>query len=550
MIKRKIKDLIKERVKDLFGYSEELEFEIEKPKKSIFGDYATNIAFVLKDRVGLNPLQIAERLTKKLEEEKELFERVEFVKLGFINFWISPAYYVHNLKVAIDSGNEYGKIDLGKGKKVLVEFVSANPTGPLHIGHGRGAAYGDSLARILEFTGYKVTREYYVNDKGTQMEVLGASVYLRAKELKGEKVEFPEDYYRGEYIYDIAREVLKKYPNLFELEEREAIKICKNFAIETILTDIRQDLENFRVHFDNWYSERALYEREEVDRVIELLRERGFIYEKDGAVWFKASVFGDEKDRVLIRSNGEYTYFAGDIAYHYEKFRKRGFELGINLWGADHHGYVKRLKAALQAMEIDPENLSIILIQMVNLLEGEEVKSMSTRQGEFVELKELIREVGVDAVRFIFLSRSADAPLDFDVELAKKQSQDNPVYYVQYAHARICSLFEKARQQGIDKINWKRVDFNLLKSEEELQLMKRIEEFREVVELASQFYAPHKITHFLIELAKDFHEYYTKYRILNENKDLSLARLGLCLGCKIVIKNGLDLLGVSSPEKM
>lgn len=550
MIKRRIRDLIREKVKDIFGYSKELEFEIEKPKKSIFGDYATNVAFVLKDRVGLNPLQIAERLTKELERERELLARVGFVKPGFINFWISPLYYVHNLKFAIVSGDEYGKSDLGKGKKVLVEFVSANPTGPLHIGHGRGAAYGDSLARILEFTGYKVTREYYINDKGTQMEVLGASVYLRAKELKGEKVEFPEDYYKGEYIYDIAKEVLRKHPNLLELEERKAVEVCKNFAIEAILTDIRQNLENFRVYFDNWYSERDLYERGEVDRVIELLRERGFIYEKEGAVWFKASVFGDEKDRVLIRSNGEHTYFAGDIAYHYEKFKKRGFELGINLWGADHHGYVKRLKAALQAMEINPENLSIILIQMVNLLEGGEVKSMSTRQGEFVELKELIREVGVDATRFIFLSRSADAPLDFEVELAKKQSQDNPVYYVQYAHARICSIFEKAREQGIEKINWEEVDFSLLKSEEELQLMKRIEEFRETVELASQFYAPYKITHFLIELAKDFHEYYTKYRVLSEDKNLSLARLGLCLGCKIVIKNGLYLLGVSSPEKM
>lgn len=550
MIKRIIKTLIKDKIKTLFGDLGEFEFEIEKPKKEVFGDYATNVAFILKDKIKLSPLQIAERLVKELEKEREIFEKVEFVKPGFINFWISHNYYLNNLKTAIKLEDDYGKIDLGKGRKVLIEFVSANPTGPLHIGHGRGAAYGDAIARILEFTGYKVIREYYINDKGTQMEVLGASVYLRAKELKGEHIDFPEDHYQGAYIYEIAKEVLKKYPDLLIFDEKKALEICKDFAIKMILEDIKNDLKAFRVSFDSWYSEKSLYERKKVEAVIDILREKGFIYEKDGAIWFKASFFGDEKDRVLVRSNGEYTYFAGDIAYHYEKFKERGFELGINIWGADHHGYVNRLKAALKALEIDPQILTVILIQMVNLVEDGEIKSMSTRQGEFVELKELINKVGVDAARFIFLSRSADAPLDFDVELAKKESQDNPVYYVQYAHARICSIFEKAKQQGIKEIDWGKVNFSLLKTKEEIDLMKKIEEFKENVELASLFYAPYKITHFLIELAKEFHEYYTKYRVLSEDIELSLARLGLCLGCKIVIKNGLNLLGVSSPEKM
>lgn len=550
MIKRIIKTLIKDKIKTLFGDLGEFEFEIEKPKKEVFGDYATNVAFILKDKIRLSPLQIAERLVKELEKEREIFEKVEFVKPGFINFWISHNYYLNNLKTAIKLEDDYGKIDLGKGRKVLIEFVSANPTGPLHIGHGRGAAYGDAIARILEFTGYKVIREYYINDKGTQMEVLGASVYLRAKELKGEHIDFPEDHYQGAYIYEIAKEVLKKYPDLLIFDEKKALEICKDFAIKMILEDIKNDLKAFRVSFDSWYSEKSLYERKKVEAVIDILREKGFIYEKDGAIWFKASFFGDEKDRVLVRSNGEYTYFAGDIAYHYEKFKERGFELGINIWGADHHGYVNRLKAALKALEIDPQILTVILIQMVNLVEDGEIKSMSTRQGEFVELKELINKVGVDAARFIFLSRSADAPLDFDVELAKKESQDNPVYYVQYAHARICSIFEKAKQQGIKEIDWGKVNFSLLKTKEEIDLMKKIEEFKENVELASLFYAPYKITHFLIELAKEFHEYYTKYRVLSEDIELSLARLGLCLGCKIVIKNGLNLLGVSSPEKM
>ncbi|WP_051172899.1 arginine--tRNA ligase [Thermodesulfobacterium hveragerdense] len=550
MIKQRIKEAVEKAVRTVFGEIPLPQFEIETPRKGFFGDYATNIAFVLKKSLDLPPLEIAEKLVQELTKERSLFEKVEFVNPGFINFWVSTRYYLENLLKAIEEKDNYGQINLGKGKKVLVEFVSANPTGPLHIGHGRGAAYGDSLARVLEFTGYSVTREYYINDKGTQMDILGESVYLRAKELNGEKIDFPEDFYKGEYIYDIAKKILADHPNLLELERKEAIAICREIAIKTILEDIKSDLERFRVVYDSWYSEKSLYEKGKVDALINLLKQKGLVYEKEGALWFRSSDFGDEKDRVLIRSNGEYTYFAGDIAYHHEKFVDRGFDLAINLWGADHHGYVKRLKGALKALGLNSENLEVILIQMVNLIEGGELKSMSTRQGEFVELKELLDEVGVDATRYIFLSRSSDSPLDFDIDLAKKQSQENPVYYVQYAHARICSIFEKAKEQGLGQINWREVDFSLLSSEEEIALAKKIEEFKEVIESAGKFYAPYKLTYYLLDLAKQFHEFYTKHRVLSEDIPLTLARLGLCLGCKIVLKNGLNLLGVNSPEKM
>ncbi len=550
MIKRKLRELIREKIGILFGEIPGLSFEVEKPRREIYGDYATNVALVLKGKLNTPPLEIAEKLASELRKESSILQKIEVVKPGFINFWISPEYYLNNLKKIIEEKDNYGRLNLGEGKRVLIEFVSANPTGPLHIGHGRGAAYGDSLARLLAFAGYKVEKEYYINDKGTQMNILGASVYLRAKELKGEKVDFPDDYYKGEYIYDIAREALKVYPDLLTMEESKAIELCKELALKLILEDIKTDLEKFRVFYDNWYSEASLYEKGKVEEVLNYLKQKDLIYEKEGALWFKSSLFGDEKDRVVIRSNGEYTYFAGDIAYHYDKFKERRFDLAVNIWGADHHGYVKRLKAVLKAFEVDPERLQILLIQMVNLIESGEKKSMSTRQGEFVELKELINEVGVDATRFIFLSRSSDSPLDFDIDLAKKQSQENPVYYVQYAHARICSVFRKARENGLKEIEWEKVNWNNLSTKEELNILKKLEEFQEVIESAALNYAPYRITYYLLDLAKEFHEYYTRYRILTEDKELTLARLGLCQGCRVVLKNGLELLGVESPEKM
>ncbi|RKX59194.1 MAG: arginine--tRNA ligase, partial [Thermodesulfobacteriota bacterium] len=351
-------------------------------------------------------------------------------------------------------------------------------------------------------------------------------------------------------IYDIAKEVLKVYPDLLKMSQEKAISICRDFAFNMILKEIKEDLERFRVIYDSWYSEKSLYEKGKIDKVLSILKEKGLIYEKEGALWFKATAFGDEKDRVIIRSNGEYTYFASDIAYHYEKFNERKFDLCINIWGIDHHGYVPRIKGVLKGLGIDPERLKIILIQMVNLIEKGKLKSMSTRKGEFVTLKELMDDVGVDAIRFIFLSRSLEAGLDFDVELAKKQSQENPVYYVQYAHARICSVFKKAKEKGIEKIENTKINWALLSGKEEIELMKLLEEFPSVVEASALYFAPYKITYYLLDLAKNFHEFYTNYRILGEDENLTHTRLALCLACKNVFKNGLELLGVSAPEKM
>ncbi len=548
MIKRVIRSKVKEVLESLYPEHKDTFFEVEIPKNDAFGDYSTNIALVLKGKVGKPPREIAQSFVEKLNQE-ENFSKVEIAGPGFINFWIAEDFYRKNLKDLLEKGDDFFKLDLGRGQKVLLEFVSANPTGPLHIGHGRGAAYGDSIARILSQTGFSVVREYYINDQGTQMHILGKSVYLRARELVGEKIEFPEDGYQGAYIYDIAKLALGRYPNLLSLPEDEAIALCRDLAVEVILEDIKKDLEKFRVHFDSWYSERSLFERGVVVRVLRLLEEKGLIYEKDSALWFRAKYFGDEKDRVLRKSTGDYTYFASDIAYHYEKFFERGFDLCINLWGADHHGYVPRLKSAMKALGIPEEKLRVILIQMVNLLEGTELKSMSTRRGEFVELKELISEVGTDAVRFIFLSRSSDSPLDFDVELTKKQSQENPVYYVQYAHARICSVFAKAEEKGI-KPNFLEANLALLHEKEELKLLKLIDSFDDVLESSALQLAPYKITYYLMDLASAFHDYYTKYRIIQDDTELMKARLALCEGVRKVLRQGLELLGVSAPEKM
>jgi len=548
MIKRVIRSRVKEVLESLYPEHKDTFFEVEIPKNEAFGDYSTNVALVLKGKVGKPPREIAQSFSEMLNQE-ENFSKVEIAGPGFINFWIAEDFYRKNLKDLLEKGEEFFKLDLGRGQRVLVEFVSANPTGPLHIGHGRGAAYGDSIARILSQTGFSVVREYYINDQGTQMHTLGKSVYLRAKELVGEKIKFPEDGYQGAYIYDIAKLALERYPNLLSLSEDEAIALCRDLAVEVILEDIRKDLEKFRVHFDSWYSERSLFERGVVARVLRLLEEKGLIYEKDSALWFRAKDFGDEKDRVLRKSTGDYTYFASDIAYHYEKFFERDFDLCVNLWGADHHGYVPRLKSAMKALGVPEEKLRVILIQMVNLLEGTELKSMSTRRGEFVELKELISEVGTDAVRFIFLSRSSDSPLDFDVELTKKQSQENPVYYVQYAHARICSVFAKAEEKGI-KPNFLEANLALLQEKEELKLLKLIDSFDEVLEISALQLAPYKITYYLMDLASAFHDYYTKYRIIQDDTELMQARLALCEGVRKVLRQGLELLGVSAPEKM
>ncbi|MFN3568389.1 MAG: arginine--tRNA ligase, partial [Caldimicrobium sp.] len=547
--RRKIKEKLYDILKELYEGSEEITFEVETPKHKNYGDYSTNLALVLGGKIKDDAKGIAQKIVQGLSSDP-FFTKIEIAGPGFINFWINQEVYLENLRKILIEEENYGNLDLGRGKRVIIEFVSANPTGPLHIGHGRGAAYGDALARLFKKAGFNVLKEYYINDRGTQIDILGTSVYLRAKEISGIAVNFPEDYYQGAYIYDIAKEALRLYPDLLAREESEAIRICKELAIEIILKDIKEDLERFRVYFDNWYSEKSLYERGLVKECINVLKGKDLIYEKDGAFWFKSSIFGDEKDRVIRKATGEWTYFASDISYHYEKFVKRGFHIAINLWGADHHGYVARLKGAVEALNLDPKNLKIILIQMVNLIDEGKIKSMSTRKAEYVELKELLREVGVDAVRFIFLSRSADSPLDFDVELAKKQTSENPVYYVQYAHARICSIFEKAQLKGLDLHQINQADLSLLKEKEEVEILKKLSEFSDEVEMAVNQLAPYKITYYLLDLAGLFHEYYNKFRIVGEDKSLSFARLSLAKGCQILLKEGLNLLGIDSPNKM
>ncbi len=525
-------------------------FQVEPPKAKEHGDYATNLALSLAGQAKKNPRALAEWFVARLVSRKDLFTKVEIAGPGFINFFIAPAYWQKVPQIVEEEGEAYGKIDVGKGRRVQVEFVSANPTGPLHIGHGRGAAVGDTLARILSFANFQVEKEYYVNDVGRQMKILGRSVYLRAKEISGQKIDFPADHYRGAYIKEIARDLLAKEPDLLSLPEEEAVEKAKEFALQVILSGIKKDLEDFGVIYDQWFSERSLYETSQVDKALGLLREKGLLYEKDGAVWFKASAFGDEKDRVVIRATGEPTYFASDIAYHYNKFFTRGYDLVVDIWGADHHGYIPRLKAVVKAFGLPEEKLKVMLIQMVNLLEGGKLKSMSTRAGEFVTLRELLDEVGKDATRFIFLTRRCDSPLDFDVELAKKQSRENPVYYVQYAHARLASLFRKAKEEGVNPPQAEEADLSLLNTPEDFTLLKLLDYFPDTIEACAAKFEPHLLTFYLLDLATALHDYYTKHRFLSEDQDLSKARLVLAKAVKQVLATGLELLGVNAPERM
>jgi len=527
---------------------EVLSFNIEVPKLEEHGDFATNVAFLLTEGLKQPPRKIAESVVKHLPN-CDWVEKIEIAGPGFINFFLKPVAWQQVVREIIRKQDEYGRGEK-KDIKVIVEFVSANPTGPLHIGHGRGAAVGDSLANILTFAGYDVTREYYINDVGKQMRILGHSVYLRYLELLGEKIDFPADFYKGEYIKDLAREVLEKEGEKYKnMPQDEAISQLSHFAGEKILADIKADLSNFSVNFDNWFSERSLVDSGAVKALLAWLKEQNLAYEQDGALWFTSSRFGDEKDRVLVKADGTTTYFASDLAYHKHKM-ERGFGLLVDIWGADHHGYVARLKSGMQAMGYAPDMLKILLIQLVHLKRGGKPVAMSTRAGEFVTLKEVIAEVGKDAARFIFLTRSCDSHLDFDLEVAKQQTMENPVFYVQYAHARICSIEKMAQEKGISFPPLLQIDLTPLETNEEINLMKMLSQFPEVIEGAAQALEPHRLPYYLTELAGVFHRYYNKYRILGMPPKISQARFALAQAVKIVIKNGLNLLGVSAPEKM
>ena len=548
--------------------------QVERSRGQEHGDFASNLAMVLAKRAGLKPRDLAEKICAALPAT-QLLSRAEVAGPGFINLFLSPSSYQALPGEIRLRGETYGTSNAGAGEKVMVEFVSANPTGPLHVGHGRGAAYGDALARVLRAAGYEAFSEYYINDAGRQMDILALSVWLRYLELCGETLPFPRSAYQGDYIFDIAatlhREDGAQYGTdgevLFaELPEEDdslldtlisraqlalgddGFRRIHGLARDTLVEDIRSDLEKFGVSYENWFSERSLINSGAVGDAIASLKETGFLYEREGAWWFRSSDFGDEKDRVVLRANGNHTYFATDIAYHRDKIL-RGFSHVINIWGADHHGYIKRVKGSMSALGLDPDDLSVLLVQFAVLYRGGAKVSMSTRSGEFVTLRELREEVGCDAARFFYALRKPDQHMDFDLDLAKSQSSDNPVYYVQYAHARICSVFRQLAGKNIDA-DLAAADHSLLTEPREADLLQKLSRYPEVVESAAGAYEPHQVAYYLRELANDFHTYYNAHPFIAAEADLRLARLSLIDATRQVIANALDLLGVTSPERM
>ncbi len=554
-MKQKIKNMIYNASMDAYGKgdlpsSNFPEIEVEEPKIESYGDFSTNISMVMASIQKMPPRKIADAIIKNINDPDGILDKTEIAGPGFINFFLNKHSWHPVLQKVHEQDALYGASSIGKGKKIQVEFVSANPTGPLHVGHGRGAAVGDSVANILLFCGYNVEKEYYINDSGRQIRTLGRSVFLRYKELFEVDIQFPEDCYQGDYVRDLARKVKKdKEDKLFSYSEEDAIKYCARFAAKDILSEIKEDLESFEVVFDRWYSEQELYDSGKVDKIINDFRKQNIIFEDDGALWFRTKDFGDEKNRVVVRNNGLTTYFASDIAYHQDKF-DRGFERVIDVWGADHHGYIPRVSAAIEASGYGGDKFNVILIQLVNLLRDGEPVSMSTRSGEFVTLRDVINEVGSDAARFIFLTRHYESPLDFDLELAKKKTNDNPVYYVQYVHARISSIVRKAQERGIGDIVRNDAAISGLNEPEEIQLIKTMARYPEIVRCSAENMEPHRITYYLMNLASAFHAYYNKHRVLTDEAELTLGRLYLVVAIKKIIRNGLSLLGVSAPEKM
>ncbi len=524
--------------------------EVEATANPQHGDYAANAAMILASHVKQNPRKIAQIIQENVHDEGNIIEKTQIAGPGFINFFIKNDVWVEALKNIDEQKETYGCLTMGQGKKVQVEFVSANPTGPLHIGHARGAVVGDVITNLLKTAGYNALKEYYINDAGNQMNNLGKSVLFRYREMTGDKIEFPETCYQGDYIKDIARGILEREGDKYLLsDEEKTIGYFTDIAGCLILEDIKVDLKDFGVIFDEYFSERELYKDNGVNSLLDKLQKEGFIYSDGETLWFKTTAFGDEKDRVVIRKNGEPTYFAADIAYHQNKF-SRGFGMIIDIWGADHHGYMPRVWAGIQALGYNKEDLKIILVQLVNLLRGGVPAAMSTRSGEFVTLREVLDEVGRDAARYNFLMRRSDSHLDFDLELAKKQSNENPVYYVQYSHARICSIIRMAQERGIDVPEYGDIEPALLKEPDEIFLIKMLVRYPEMIYGAAKTLEPHRITFYLNELAGVFHSYYNKNKVISDNEKLTRARLFLIKTVRIVLQNALNILGVSAPEKM
>jgi len=525
------------------------EFTVEEPAQSGHGDLATNAAMLMARAERKAPRQIAEILVEALGDGGGLWSKVEIAGPGFINFFLAPTCWYAVLDRIMLEQQAFGRSNVGGGQRVQVEFVSANPTGPLHIGHGRGAAVGDAVASVLDAAGFDVQREYYVNDAGNQVATLANSILMRLREQQGEVIDFPEDGYQGEYIRDLAARLHAEDAEVLNLPEPEALKRCATFGVQRVLEWIGQDLQAFGIEFDNWYSEQSLYDRDMVKVELGKLAHKGLSYEQDGALLFRTTEYGDDKDRVLTKSDGSPTYFASDVAYHMEKF-ERGFERVIDVWGADHHGYVPRMKAVLAGLGHPPEDLEVLLIQMVNLLRDGQPFTMGKRSGNFITLREVIDEVGRDACRFFFLMRRSDSQLDFDLELAKKQSNENPVYYVQYAHARVRSIQRNATEAGLATPAQGEVDFSCLTDDDELALAKLMNRYSEVVEQAARGYEPHRIIYYLQDLAALFHSYYNRQKVLVDDQATAKARLYLVECVRIVVANALTILGVSAPDRM
>lgn len=530
------------------------DYVIEIPNNPDHGHFATNLPMVLASSQKKSPREIAQIIVEHLTNNETFIDKAEMAGPGFINFLIRREKWLDLLKAITSLKADYGRNDAGVGEKILVEFVSANPTGPLHLGHGRGAALGDTLCRILAFCGYHVVREFYINDAGQQVRLLGESIFNRWKQLSDPDYAFPENGYQGDYILDLAKAISTEN-DLSALGPDEAVALCAEQGKDRMLEEIRQDLIQFGVDFDVWSSETDLFEKGLVEKSLQEIQNKGELYEEDGALWIRSSVFGDDKDRVIRKNNGQFTYFASDISYHLDK-RERGFSKAVNIWGADHHGYVQRVKAALKANGIDENWLSVLLLQLVKLWKGRREIKMSKRAGQYVTLKELVEEIGVDAARFVFLTKNHDSPLDVDIDLVKKHDSDNPVYYVQYAHARICSVFRKAASEGLSLPSNPGSVVAGLVLDEEMRLIRLMAEFPALLEEIGKTFEAHRLTYYLTELAASFHKYFNignqipEKRIVTTNKSLTQARLVLADAIKIVLSNGLRLLGVHAPEKM
>ncbi|MCM3714222.1 arginine--tRNA ligase [Alkalihalobacillus oceani] len=550
-IKQRLKEeIIKAVVEAGLAPEEQIpEVILESPKEKAHGDYASNMAMQLTRIAKKAPRVIAEELVGKLNYQAAAIEKVEIAGPGFINFFMDNRYLREVVPAVLKAGDTYGQTNVGGGSRIQVEFVSANPTGTLHLGHARGAAVGDALCNILAKAGYDVEREYYINDAGNQIDNLTLSLEARYYQALGLEKDMPEDGYRGQDIIDFGKQLAEEYGDKFvHVSEEERHAFLRQYGLEKELDKIKQDLREYRVEFDNWFSETSLYESGKVEEALEVLKHKGKTYEQDGATWFRTTEYGDDKDRVLIKNDGSYTYLTPDIAYHQDKM-KRGFDKLINIWGADHHGYIARMKAAIQALGYEAEQLEVQIIQMVSLYQGGEKVKMSKRTGKAVTLRDLMEEVGIDATRYFFAMRSADTQLDFDMDLAVSTSNENPVYYVQYAHARVCSMLRQGAEAGFtfDEAT----DLSVLNSEKAYDLLKAIGDFPLVVAEAAEKQIPHRITNYVHELASTLHSFYNAERVIDaDNAEATSARLALMKATQITIKNALTLVGVSAPEKM